>query len=142
MSWSLADTRESLYDSLADSRRLFGQPEWIGNADIEFDQPDWGTKVTLALFAISDVLDAAGNASISNVGQIYALTLDSYIASYHQLDLIFRQTLGDFSLKVTAKNLTNTERKIIYDPYQTADEVAERSVKVGRDYSISISYAF
>ena len=54
--------RPAQYTALEKSRRLFGQPEWIANADLSFDHPDWGTKATLAFFAISDVLDAAGTA--------------------------------------------------------------------------------
>ena len=34
-----------------------------------FDHPDWGTTVTLALFAISDVLDAAGTATLDPAGR-------------------------------------------------------------------------
>ena len=56
--------RHARYNGLEKSRRLFGQPEWIANADVSFDHPDWGTKVTLAFFAISNVLDAAGSAFI------------------------------------------------------------------------------
>src|SRR5262249_50517551 len=51
-------------------RRLYGQPEWIANADVTFDHPVWGTQLTLAWFAISDVLDAAGVATPNQSGQI------------------------------------------------------------------------
>ena len=67
------------FSSYERSRRLFGQPEWIANADITFDQPDWGTKATLALFAISDVLDAAGTATLAPNGSVVAFTLDRYL---------------------------------------------------------------
>lgn len=134
------------FGDLADSRRLFGQPEWIANVDLTFDHPDWGTKVTLAFFAISDVLDAAGSASIGPDGKIFSFTLDRYVDSFHQLDLVASQTWhvpllrGDVTLKASAKNLTDSARGILYDPDQTRDEVAERSLKVGRDFSFSVSY--
>jgi outer membrane receptor protein involved in Fe transport len=116
--------------------------------DLSFDQPDWGTKVTLAFFAISDVLDAAGSASIGPDGTVFSFTLDRYVDSFHQLDLVASQTLrptwlpGELTLRASAKNLTNSSRGIIYDPDQTRDEVAERSYKIGRDYSLSLSYTF
>ena len=65
--------RSRRFTRLEQSRRLFGQPEWIANADVTFDQPDWGTKATLAFFAISDVLDAAGSAVIGPNGEIVSL---------------------------------------------------------------------
>lgn len=134
------------FDELESSRRLFGQPEWIANADVSFDQPDWGTKVTLSFFAISDILDAAGAASIAPNGRPNAFTLDRYVDSFHQLDLVASQTFrierlgGELTLKGSIKNLTNSARGIIYDPDQTRDEVAERSFEVGRDFSFSIQY--
>jgi TonB-dependent receptor len=134
------------YDGLEKSRRLFGQPEWIANADLTFDHPDWGTRATLAFFAISDVLDAAGSATIAPSGQIIAYTLDRYVDSYYQLDLVLSQTLsfdfvpGSFTLEASAKNLTDTTRRIIYDREQTRQRYSERAWQVGLDYSFSVSY--
>jgi outer membrane receptor protein involved in Fe transport len=137
-----------LFSGLETSRRLFGQPEWIANADITFDQPDWGTKATLAFFAISDILDAAGSANIGPAGQVLSFTIDRYVDSYHQLDLILSQTWpvellrGDLTFKVSLKNLTDSTRRIIYDPAQTADEIPERSYKVGRSFKFGITYSY
>ena len=115
-----------IHQGLSKSRRLFGQPEWIANADLSFDQPDWGTKATLAFFAISDVLDAAGVANLNSDNKVFSLTLDRYIDSYSRLDLIVSQSLhtgffgGDLIFKISAKNLTDTTRRIVYDPGQTS----------------------
>jgi outer membrane receptor protein involved in Fe transport len=136
------------FSRLEDSRRLFGQPEWIANADISFDHPDWGTKATLVVFAISDVLDAAGSAVISPDGSIISFTPDRYIDSFYQLDLVLSKTWkpdflrGGLTFKVSLKNLTDSTRRIIYDKDQTNDEIAERSYKVGRDFSFSLIYEF
>jgi outer membrane receptor protein involved in Fe transport len=134
------------FNELENERRLFGQPEWTANLDLSFQHPEWGTKVALVYFAISNVLDAAGSASISPNGTVFAATLDRYIDSYSQLDLNLSQTLhvdflrGDVTFKASLKNLTNSSRGIIYDPDQTRDEIAERSFKIGRDFSISVGY--
>jgi outer membrane receptor protein involved in Fe transport len=129
--------------TLDESRRLYGQPEWIVNADISFDHPDWGTRATLAFYAISDVLDAAGAATIARNGQILAITLDRYVDSYHTLDLILRQELwGGLAIKATAKNLTDSRRDIVYDPSATRGKFTERSLHVGRDYTFELSYTF
>ncbi|MFI5215180.1 MAG: TonB-dependent receptor domain-containing protein [Candidatus Limnocylindria bacterium] len=146
------------YFGLETSRRLFGQPEWIVNTDISFDQPDWGTSITLSVFAISDLLDAAGTAATGPDGRITSLALDRYIDSFYTMDLVFSQTFPfDVSLapigmegtipsaltfKTSIKNLTDSTRRIVYDPVQTSQKVAERSYKVGRDYSFSLTYSF
>jgi outer membrane receptor protein involved in Fe transport len=135
------DTR---FPELEESRRLFNQPEWIANLDLTFDQPEWETKVTLAFFAISDVLDAAGSASIGPDGTVRAFTLDRFVDSFHQLDLVASQSIpvrfGEVSLKLSAKNLTDSKRGITFDPDQTRDEVDERTFRVGRDFSLSLTY--
>jgi hypothetical protein len=136
------------FSELEDERRLFGQPEWLANVDLSFDQPEWGTKVALVFYAISDVLDAAGSASIAPDGTIFAATLDRYIDSYYQLDLNVSQSFelrffpGNVTLKASMKNLTDSSRGIIYDDEQTRDEIAERSFKIGRDFSFSVGYVF
>jgi outer membrane receptor protein involved in Fe transport len=136
------------FTALEGSRRLFGQPEWIANADLTFDNPDWGTRATLVLFGISDVLDAAGSAVIAPNGEIISFTPDRYIDSFYQLDLILSKKWrvdvlrGDLTFKVSIKNLTDSTRRIIYDTEQTRNEIAERSYKVGRDFSFSLTYEF
>jgi outer membrane receptor protein involved in Fe transport len=129
--------------TLDKSRRLYGQPKWMVNADISFDQPDWGTRATLAFYAISDVLDAAGAATIGRNGDVVAITLDRYVDSFHTLDLTVRQELwGGLAIKLAAKNLTDSRREIVYDPAATKGKFAERSYHVGRDYTFELSYTF
>jgi outer membrane receptor protein involved in Fe transport len=133
---------EARYGGLAEKRRLFGQPQWIANADLSFDHPDWGTRLTLAFFAISDILDAAGSATLEGNGNVTRFTIDRYVDSFHQLDLIFSQRIwGGLSFKASLKNLTDSQRGIIYDPEQTRGTVYERRYRVGRDYSFALSYA-
>ena len=132
------------YSSLDSSRRLYGQPEWIVNADITFEQPDWGSRATLAFYGISDVLDAAGTAFPGlNARNIQSLTLDRYVDSFSRLDLVVSQQLwGGLALKFTAANLTNSKREIVYDPAQTSGKIAERSYKIGSNFSLEVSYSF
>lgn len=145
-----ADDEE--FDELESSRRLYNQPEWIANADLTFHHPDWGTQLTLAFFAISDVLDAAGSASIGPNGSVIAYTLDRYVDSFYQVDLVFSQSLAfdiplpgsrvlpsSLDFKFSAKNLTDSVRRILYDPYQTTDRVEEREYRVGRDYAVGLT---
>jgi outer membrane receptor protein involved in Fe transport len=145
--FGVAPGDQEKFASLSKSRRLFSQPEWIANADITFDQPDWGTRATLAFFGISDVLDAAGSANLGTSGRVESLTLDRYLDSYHQLDLIFSQRIfqtripGELVFKASVKNLTDSERRLIWDPSQTARKIVERAFRIGRDLSVSLSYS-
>jgi outer membrane receptor protein involved in Fe transport len=131
------------FPRLEKSRRLFGQPQWIGNVDVSVNHPDWGTRATLAYFAISDVLDAAGSAFVAQDGTIRSFTLDRYVDAFYQLDLILSQRIWrGLTLKLSAKNLTDSKRKVVYDPAQTREKFAERSVKLGRDFKLELSYTF
>ena len=134
------------FTQLSSNRRLFNQPEWTANANITFDQPNWGTTATLSVFAISDILNAAGFAETDGGGQPEAYTLDEFTDSYYQLDLVFGQnfeiprTPGIFTLRASLKNLTDTVRGFIYDKKATSQVYRERQFTVGRDYSFALQY--
>jgi len=148
----IADGTATNPNGLSKKRPLFGQPEWIANADITFDNPDWGTKATLSIFAISEVLDAVGAASLSvgspNEGFADAIELDRYLDKFYQMDFVVSQTFevpgvpGEFSARASVKNLTDSTRKVIYDQSATNDDISERNFKVGRDYSFALGYVF
>lgn len=109
---------------------------------ISFNHPDWGTSLTLAVFAISDVLDAAGTAGIGNGGVTAdTLTLDRYLDDFYQLDLVASQEIWQgLRVKLSVKNLTDTARRRTYDRQQTVETYVERSRKYGRDWSLSLGY--
>lgn len=135
-----------LFTALPPTRRLFNQPEWIANADISFDHPDWGLRATLAYFAISDVLDAAGSATLNPDGTTFAYVPDRYVGSYMDLRATISQTfplpgnLGEMTFSATAKNLTDSSRKLIYDTTQTGEEIREQELRWGRDYSFGLTF--
>jgi hypothetical protein len=143
------DGEVARYSGLDTSRRLFNQPQWIVNVDVSFAHPDWGTKATLAYFAISDVLDAAGAAFVSPDGRSIGLRLDRYLDSYGQLDLVLSQSWspsflggGSLTFKASLKNLTDSTRGRFYDPNQTNEIVYERRFKVGRSYKFGVTYSY
>ena len=131
------------YPEYRRDRRLFGQPEWIANADISFNSEEWGTTLTLAVFAISDILDAAGSTALGSDQVGRTQTLDRYLDSFYQLDFVASQRIwGGLKAKVSAKNLTDTKRRRIYDQAQTNRKITERERTFGRDWSFSLSYAY
>jgi len=144
--FGVAPGDEEEFSELEETRRLFNQPEWIANADLTFDHPDWGTKATLAFFAISDVLDAAGTTNLLPNGEVLSFTPDRFVDDFYELRFTASQRWspgfvpGVFTLSGSVKNLTDSERAIVFDPNQTTEEVEERAFKIGRDWSISLTY--
>jgi len=120
-----------------ETRRLEDQPEWIVNADIRFLQPDWGTDATLALFWISDRLDVAAGTSPTE------RDLDRFEQSYHTLDFSISQRLAErWSVKFSAKNLTDSVREVLIAPELTNETLIYSQTRKGRSYSLSASYSF
>ena len=85
--------RSQIHQGLSTSRRLFGQPEWIANADLSFDQPEWGTQVTSrSSRSATCSTPPAGEPQLRTTRSI-SITLDRYIDSYSRLDVIVSQRL-------------------------------------------------
>lgn len=126
----------SLDPSAVDTtRRLFDQPDWIVNFDVTYKHPRTKTEVTLALFAISDVLALPGSG--------FPQEFDLYERSYTRWDLGINQPLrGGWSIRFSVRNLNDPERGLIYDPQNTAQEYDRTSYRAGRDYSLSVSRKF
>lgn len=141
-----AEGDEVLFAALAPTRRLFNQPEWIANADVTFDHPGWGLRLTVAYFAISNVLDAAGSATLGADGSVLSYTPDRYVGSFMDLRATIAKTfelpnsLGEITFRATGKNLTDSARRLIYDTNQTNKEIALQQLRLGRDYSFSLTF--
>lgn len=121
-------------------RQLFQQPEWIVNADISFDNPSWGTRVALSLFAQSDVLDSAEGYLLGSDLIVPSI----YQKSFYELNFTYSQNLGfwleglEFSLQI--KNLTDSERNFVYgDEFGGGNDT---TLKIGRTYSVGLNYVF
>jgi outer membrane receptor protein involved in Fe transport len=116
---------------VSESRGLTEQPESIYNFDLSYDDPDFGLKVALIYYRISDVLESV---SLQD-------SYDVYRKSYDQLDFTVSKKIGDhFKLSLSAKNITDTFRESYYDV--EGQEVTRDNYKVGTSYSLSVSYDF
>ena len=117
-----------------EERRLFDQPEYTVNFDLTFEQPDWGTRLTLALFAQSDVLTIVGSGSNS--------TADQYTLPYEELDLTFSQKFGEgWEFEFQVGNITDSKRGLEYDS-ELVEAPERTSFRVGRTYSVSLKSSF
>ena len=130
------NVREGFFEEAPKERPLFQQPEWIVNTDITFEQPEWGTRATLSLFAQSKVLDRAGGFQFEGA----RVSVDQYRKSFQEINFTISQRLTDYlSLSFSVENLTDSERGIEYDEVVGGDR---RTFKVGRDFSIALTGTF
>jgi outer membrane receptor protein involved in Fe transport len=117
------------------TRRLFDQPEYIFNAYITYDNPDWGSMLTLSVFAQSDVLTSVGTGS--------SMTVDQFSIPYYSLDLTFQQEITEnlvFAFRVT--NITDTVRGIFYDDTVLSGNYTRQEYRVGQTYTLSLTCSF
>jgi len=113
------------------SRALTNQPEYIVNADISYDNPALGLRVSLIAYHISEVLN----------GVSFVDSYDVYAKAYTALDLTASKTFGDaLRLSVSIKNLTDSERGTYYDV--EGRDVDRDSYEVGQSVSVGLSYDF
>ncbi|GHC02262.1 TonB-dependent receptor [Cerasicoccus arenae] len=117
-------------------RQLFDQPEYIINADFTYRNPDMGTTFTIALYAQSQVLSAAGTGG--NIG-----VPDQYNDAYYQLDIIYSQMITqNLQFKLALKNVTDTPRGVSYDQNIIVPTVQRVSYRKGMDVTMSMEYTF
>lgn len=125
-------------------RPLYDQPEYIANLDLTWSAPSSGTSVTVAVYAISDVLESTGTGiSTSGNTNLSITSLDQYERAYHRLDLSVSQALfAGLKLKFNAANLTDPVLGTIYDPSRTPGELNRNAYRAGRNYSLTLSKNF
>jgi len=117
-------------------RRLQDQPEWILNADLSYNNPFSGTRVTAAFFWISDELKSTAGVN----------TLGTFTESYHTFDVIASKVFGRegrWKVKFSAKNLTDSVRETFLDKqFTNGNPLLHTRYHLGRDLSLSFSYSY
>ena len=111
------------------TRRMQGQPDLLGNIQLALDEYDSGREYTL-------VMNYTGE-SLSAVTVVSGLD-DEYREARMVMDANFKQPLLDdqLSLKVSLKNLTDSEVK------ETQNSKITKRYKTGREVSLGVSYQF
>lgn len=128
---------------LPTTRRLFDQPEWIANADISYENEDWGFSATLSYYTQSSVLSAVGVGSPTDSQNV----VDQFVDSYGELNLSLSQALPWWDrralLKLAITNLTDSTRRIVYDETVAfADTYQRLSYKRGQTYRLALDVQF
>ena len=126
-----AKTRPANPRPIEETRALTNQPEYIANADLTYDNPDWGLRVSLIAYRISEVLQ----------GVSFVDSYDVYGNAYTSLDLTASKTIKeDLKVSFSIKNITDSERGTYYDV--EGDDVDRDTYKVGQSMSLGINYEF
>jgi outer membrane receptor protein involved in Fe transport len=125
------EQRRALDPTAPDTRALQGQSPYIINADLAYDDPVRGTNV-----------GAYFNVFGRRLSQVSALSLpDVYEQSSPQLDLVAsQQVLGDFSLKLSVKNVLGSDFSQVYDADLDGGEAVYQ--RYGRGTSVSLGLSF
>lgn len=124
---SVSLTPENLVAQTTASRPLQGHSGYVINAQIGYENPDWGTTATL-LYNIA-------SRRIVEVGLLGAP--DKYEQPFNQLDFVYRQKFNDMlSIGLSFKNLFDDKVQV-----QQGNEITRLYTK-GREYSLSFSLNF
>ncbi len=116
----------------SDTRKLIEQSPYTFNADITFNQFDWGTTATLAYNMVGDRLSVITNGPIPDFLERTAPTLD----------FIFSQELGPkWTLKFSAKNILNSDREKSVEDFQGVNNIYELK-EIGTTLSLGFNYEF
>ncbi|MGJ8638849.1 MAG: TonB-dependent receptor domain-containing protein [Opitutaceae bacterium] len=120
-------------------RQLTGQPSEIFSSDLTYENDDWGLRVSLIAYYVSDVLKGT---SLVN-------SYDVYDKAYTALDLTLSKRINDnFKFGFSAKNLTDSDRGTFYESVENAGsglnfgEIDRDSYNKGITFSMSFSYEY
>lgn len=122
------------YDLDEDKRRLLGQPEYIANASLTYDDEDRGTSAGLFFNVIGEtVLSGAARGATEGVPDVIE-------SSFANLDFTFQQKLKKgLSVSFRARGLLARDRRTVgRDPQE--NEVIKTLRETARRYSVSMSY--
>ncbi len=111
------------------SRRMQGQPDWLGNLQVALDEYGSGREYTLIFNYTGESLTA-----VTTDGALD----DEYREARLVVDANFKQPLvnDQLDLKVSLKNITDSEVK------QTQSGMLTKRYKPGREIKVGVSYQF
>jgi outer membrane receptor protein involved in Fe transport len=118
-----------------DTRPMFNQPEYVGNINCVFQQPNWGTTVSVFYSLIGETLIT---------GLAYAGTLVPNVIEEEteSLDMSVEQKIGkNWKVTFRAKNLTDPLVKRSYE-VPGSERVTQSAYRRGVEYSLGASYAW
>jgi len=114
-------------------RPLLGQPEYLFNASLLYDNPRTGTGVGL-------FYTMTGRALVNGQSFTDVFIPDLYQAPVDNLDFSLSQKIGkNWTVTFRAKNLTDPLVRRVYEVDWNSPAINESSFKRGREYSLGVS---
>ncbi len=133
-----ADEARRLSNALTEieDRPLFGQPEYLLNASILYDNTRWGTSVGLFYNYTGKVLVSGQSFTDRYVPNLYEMPVES-------LDLSVDQRIGKhWKISFRVKNLTNPLIQRAYIVSWLDEPTLESSYRRGLDYQLGATYSW
>ena len=106
-----------------------GQPEWIFNINGGYSNPDNGWSANLFVNYVAETLRFIGD-TVPNI----------FEDAYYSVDANLSKSFGSWTLKFTAKNLTDEEKRFFYDG--TTEKPIYERWKTGPSFSLSAKYKY
>lgn len=123
-----------------ETRRLLGQPEFIANLAITYDNDDWGTSAGLFYNYVGEVLKSGAAQGDTEVGA----NPDVFESSIANLDFNVSQRITSiFSISLKGKNLLEDDRRTYYYSPASGIPVSEATKTLrttSRVFSFSASW--
>lgn len=127
------EAKQPFFGSAADvpvTRQLAGQPDYITNIGLSYDNYERGTSLSINFNLVSDQLDRVS----------YAGTPDVIEDAASSLDIIFSQRLWyNWEVGLKARNLINPSYERYYD---STEREIYTSFKRGRTFDVGLTYSF
>lgn len=116
-------------DSESSGTVFEGQPEYIFNFNAGYNNPNTGWSANLFLNHVAETLRFVGDI-VPNI----------FEDAYSSVDFNASKSIGKWTVKFTAKNLTDEAKLFFYD--DTSEKPIYESWKPGPSYSLSASYRY
>ncbi len=132
--YAMIDSEVSIFDELSEqvtnaNRPLQGQSPYVVNVNLDYDNKDIGTNVTILYNVFGERVDTVGTQGLPDI----------YQSPFHQLDFVFQQKFGDDlknKVKFKVQNIIDPEAEL------TQGGVTKQFFRKGRRASVSYTRTF
>ena len=129
--WSQIALTPGLYTN--DKRPLQGQSPWVGNANISWEEPRWGTEIGVFYNVYGPRITEVGTNGLP----------DFYEQPFHRVDVAWTQKLGaGFQLKLAGANLLNQSIRITQTDASNGTQRVVFGFSPGVQFNATVSWNY
>jgi outer membrane receptor protein involved in Fe transport len=120
------------------SRPLSRSAPYMGNVSLDFEEPEWGTRVRLLYNVIGPRLVEVGTRPGPGAG-----IPDTYERERHLVDVTFGQSIGEhLELRASVSNLLDSPIVRAQEGQDGAEDIVLREVRVGQTVSFGMQATY